>query len=135
MEHQGSGTAMSDTPSFGQQSTKRVGSSTTVDEPARRNKTSNLDSRRVSGQATLAGATLGGVTGVAVGSGTGMVIATHLGLCALGGMASCGLLLPIIGATIGGITAREWIETRIARITPRKPKGRSGAVASPGKLR
>ena len=73
------------------------------------------DHKAVSGQATLAGATLGGVVGSAFGAGTGVTVAAHLGLCALGGVASCGLLLPIVGAAIGGVTAREWIERRLRR--------------------
>ena len=76
--------------------------------------------KRVSEQAAIAGATLGGVAGTAVGSGTGLTIAPHLGLCALGGMASCGLLLPIIGAAVGSVAAREWIEGRVARSVGRK---------------
>ena len=75
-----------------------------------------VKTKRVSKHAAIAGATLGGVAGTAVGTGTGLTIASHLGLCALGGMASCGLLLPIIGAAIGGVAAREWIEGRIAKV-------------------
>ena len=93
-----------------------------------------VDRKLVSGQATLAGATLGGVTGVAVGSGTGVVVATHLGLCALGGMASCGLLLPIIGAAIGGVAAREWIEKRIVGTArPRRKEPSAAAITSRSK--
>ena len=69
----------------------------------------------VSEHATIAGATLGVVAGTAVGTGTGLSIVSHLGLCALGGMASCGLLLPIIGAAVGGVAAREWVEGTMAR--------------------
>lgn len=75
-----------------------------------------VKTNRASKHAAIAGATLGGVAGTAVGTGTGLTIASHLGLCALGGMASCGLLLPIIGAAIGGVAAREWIEGRIAKV-------------------
>ena len=80
----------------------------------------SVKKKLVSEHATIAGVTLGGVAGTAVGTGTGMTVATHLGLCALGGMASCGLLLPIIGAAIGGVAAREWIEGRITKSGQRK---------------
>ncbi len=85
----------------------------------------NLKKRQVSGQAMVAGATLGGVAG----TGTGLTIASHLGLCALGGMASCGLLLPIIGAAIGGVAAREWIDSKIAMAA--RPDRRSNPVLKP----
>ncbi|MEI8393190.1 MAG: hypothetical protein WCF85_00540 [Rhodospirillaceae bacterium] len=67
----------------------------------------------VSDKATVAGAALGGVAGTMIGGNAGLALASHLGLCALGSVASCGLLIPLIGTVVGGVAAREWIEGRI----------------------
>ncbi len=66
------------------------------------------DAERVMDQATMAGATLGGVAGVVAGSGTGL----GLGLCALSGGITCGVMLPAAGALLGALAVKRWFEGR-----------------------
>ncbi len=85
------------------------------------------DTERALDQATMAGATLGGVAGVAVGSGTGL----GLGLCALSGGITCGVMLPAAGAFLGALAVKRWFEGRNARRRVAKPR----SPATPGQTR
>ena len=62
-------------------------------------------------QVAIAGATLGGVAGVAVGSSAGFGLGAQIGLCAATG--ACGIIFPAAGAILGALAAKRWLERKI----------------------
>ena len=69
------------------------------------------DKEKALDHVAIAGATLGGVAGVAVGSSAGFGIAAQLGLCAATG--ACGIVFPAAGAVLGALAAKRWLEGKI----------------------
>jgi len=82
-------------------------------------------------QVAIAGATLGGVAGVAVGSSAGFGLGAQIGLCAATG--ACGLIFPAAGAILGALAAKRWLEEKIGpkRVTKSVLATSKRAVSSP----
>lgn len=81
-------------------------------------------------QVAIAGATLGGVAGVAVGSSAGFGLGAQIGLCAATG--ACGLIFPAAGAILGALAAKRWLERKISpKRETRRPLATSKRAETP----